>query len=332
LAVAVRGNSVYVAGVFRSPGATFGTIYLGGRGNFDIFVTKLTDNGTSGSFVWAQDGGGQGDEYVSAMEITGAGIYLAGNFGGYYNSTTATFGSTTLTSASVGETDIFVAKLTDAGTSAAFVWAQRAGGPDFDYVQELAVRGTAVYITGGFRGATATFGSTVVTNAGAAGQVDAFLAKVTDAGNAGSFAWALPAGGPGRDESLALFFNNNTISVSGVASLPAVFGSLTLANPSGRLVPFLATVTDATLTGLLSGTATGFALYPNPGHGSTVLQLPRLLGKGTLTVLDAMGRTLLTQPVAGPVAELNLRGLAPGLYQVRVQAGGQQLKHNLVVE
>ena len=340
LAVVARGSSVYVAGVFRSFGATFGTINLVGRGNFDVFVTKLTDNGATASFVWALEAGGSGDEYVSAMDVTATGIYLLGNFAGYYNSTTASFGSTTLTSSSVGESDVFVAKLTDAGTSARFVWARGAGGPGIERTRELAVRGSALYITGDFRGATATFGPTVLTNAGPAGQTgDGFLAKLTDAGTAGSFAWVVQAGGAGGDDCTGIFINTTTISVSGVATPPAAFGNLPLAGPSGVSVPFLATIADPALTAAAAPAAlAGLALFPNPARTATTVRLPAVPGTvaATLTLLDALGRAVRTLqvplPAAGATAEVPLAGLAPGLYRLRVQAGGQQGSRALAVE
>ena len=57
-AIAVRGNEVYVTGVFNSPSATFGTIVLtnadpNGITN-DSFIVKFTDAGTSSRFSWAQ--------------------------------------------------------------------------------------------------------------------------------------------------------------------------------------------------------------------------------------------------------------------------------------
>jgi hypothetical protein len=50
-------------------------------------------------------------------------------------------------------------------------------------------------------------------------------------------------------------------------------------------------------------------------------------------VLDALGRILRTQAVAlNARAEVDLTGLAPGLYAVRVQAKGQVATQRLLVE
>jgi hypothetical protein len=53
----------------------------------------------------------------------------------------------------------------------------------------------------------------------------------------------------------------------------------------------------------------------------------------TLTLLDAMGRTVRTQAAATNArTELDLAGLPAGLYAVRVQPGGSTATRRLVVE
>jgi len=85
-----------------------------------------------------------------------------------------------------------------------------------------------------------------------------------------------------------------------------------------------------------AGALEGLAVYPNPAHGRATIQLPALPGAttATLTVLDALGRTLRIQPAAlNAKAELDLAGLPAGLYAVRVQAGGSTTAtRRLVVE
>lgn len=184
-AVAVNGTSVYVAGYFISPTAGFGTTTLTNAGYGDAFVAKLTDAGSTGSFAWAQRAGGIGHDAVGALAVNGTSVYVAGAFGN-----SAGFGAVTL--ATAGTYDIFVAKLTDAGSTGGFVWAQRSGGSDDDYATALAVNGTSVYVAGAFISPTAGFGSTTLVNAGA---YDVFVTKLTDTGSTGSFAWAQRAGG-----------------------------------------------------------------------------------------------------------------------------------------
>ncbi|MGY3089209.1 hypothetical protein ACVWYF_002249 [Hymenobacter sp. UYAg731] len=61
--------------------------------------------------------------------------------------------------------------------------------------------------------------------------------------------------------------------------------------------------------------------------------IPGATATATLTVLDALGRPVptLIMPTNSKAA-LDLTGLAPGLYAVRVQAGGISVTRRLVVE
>jgi len=80
------------------------------------------------------------------------------------------------------------------------------------------------------------------------------------------------------------------------------------------------------------------ALYPNPARTVVAVVVPAIAGAthATLALVDAVGRTVRTQSLtlsgAGTPAQVALTGLAPGLYRVRVQAGGQQLCRTLAVE
>lgn len=183
-AVAASGSNVYIAGYFNSAVASFGstqlTIGSPGGNNYDGFVAKLTDQGATGGFAWAQPAGGSGRDEALALAVSGTNVYLAGYFAG-----TAAFGSYTLTSA--GSYDAFVAKLTDGGSTGSYTWAQRAGGTDDDRALELAVAGTGVYVAGAFDSPTATFGTSVLTNAGSV-TFDVYVARLADAGTTSSFA------------------------------------------------------------------------------------------------------------------------------------------------
>ena len=186
-ALAVSGTSVYVAGVFDSYTVGFGPATLVSAGTYDVFVAKLTDAGSTGSFMWAQRAGGTGEDGARALAVSGTSIYVAGTF----TSATAGFGPITLTNARLNySSDVFVAKLTDAGNTSSFVWAQRGGGIYDDYASALAVSGSSVYVAGSFSSPTG-FGPATLVSAG----YDVFVAKLTDAGSAGNFAWEQRAGG-----------------------------------------------------------------------------------------------------------------------------------------
>jgi len=80
------------------------------------------------------------------------------------------------------------------------------------------------------------------------------------------------------------------------------------------------------------------SVAPNPTHGAAMVRLMGGPGAApaTLTVLDALGRTVRMQrvglPLAGGPTEVVLVGLNPGLYHVRVQTGAEQSSRVLAVE
>ncbi|MBH8558546.1 T9SS type A sorting domain-containing protein [Hymenobacter negativus] len=327
--LASNGTNLYVLGGFNSSSATFGayTLTKTNAPAASLFITRLTDTG-SGRFDWAQ----QADvDSQPAVAIKGSDIYLAGVFVG-----TGIFGATSLVSG--GGSDIFVAKLTDTGTGAGFAWAQRAGGTGNDRVSAVAVQDRTVYITGYFAGATAAFGTTTLANANASTN-DGFVARLIDAGTAPSFTWADRFGSAGYDYGAVLALTGHTVAIAGGSGTPASFGSLVISNTTSANIAFLASLTDPTLTATTTATGSlSFSLSPNPARTAATLTLPALPGTGTatLTLRDALGRTLRTQTVALPAAglrhPLDLRGLAPGIYAVQVQAGSTAATRRLVVE
>ena len=293
-ALAVDGANVYVVGSFLSSTASFGPVTLTNANTnafiYDVFVAKLTDAGNTGSFVWAQQIGGTGEDYTytGALAVSGSSIYVAGAFG----SSTVVLGSTTLTN--MGLQDAFVAKLTDAGNTGSFVWAQQAGGAGNDYAFTLALSGTSVYMAGEFGSPTIGLGTATLSNGGVS---DLFVAKITDVGNTASFTWAQRAGGTGRDYAGMLAVSGSSVYVAGSFASPSVsFGPTTLTNAgpaTGLPDVFVAKLADAGSVGnfiwaqqaggagsdyatalALSGTnvyVTGDFNSPTAGFGSTML-------------------------------------------------------------
>lgn len=344
-AVAVNGPNVYVAGSFASPTAAFGATTLanvttpGGTNGYDAFVAKLADAGSTGDFVWARQAGGSAIDVANAVAVSGANVYVGGSF----TSATTSFGSTLLANNGAGY-DAYVAALVDAGSSANFSWAQRAGGSGNDFVNAVAATSTNVYVAGSFSSPTATFGSsqpggTSLVNANSNNTADVFVAKLTNAGPSTGFTWAQRAGGMNNDYGQAVALSGTSVHVAGYLAPPASFGSLSITAPAGGQVGFVASLLDA--TGLAAATPrplAGLVLAPNPAHGTVTVQLPAIPGaaQATLTLLDALGRTVRKQLVppraTGATAEMPLAGLAPGLYHLRVQAGEQQASRTLAVE
>ena len=162
--------------------------------------------------------GGSGSRVEATVADASGNVYVAGGFSG-----TISLGNTTLVSA--GLSDIFVAKWSS--TSSRFVWAQRAGGADYDYAAALALNGSTVYLTGAFMG-TAGFGTASLTSTA---SFDVFVAKLTDAGSSAGFAWAQRAGGNSGDFCYAVAVSGANVYVSGFSySNTVALGSITLPN------------------------------------------------------------------------------------------------------
>ena len=129
----------------------------------------MVEAGTSATFSWAVSMGGRSDDNATALAVRGTNVYVAGYF-----SNIATFGSIGLTGTTV--VDLFLAKLTDAGASAAFSWVQQASGSGYVNVGGLVLNGTTVYVAGEIDFA-AHFGSILLP---APNRNAAFLAALTD--------------------------------------------------------------------------------------------------------------------------------------------------------
>lgn len=80
------------------------------------------------------------------------------------------------------------------------------------------------------------------------------------------------------------------------------------------------------------------SVFPNPAHRAASLLLPAVAGatKAQLALFNAVGQQVRTATVplmtGGTSARLDLSGIAPGLYTLRVSAGGQSANQRIAVE
>ncbi|WP_460552215.1 T9SS type A sorting domain-containing protein [Hymenobacter daeguensis] len=328
-ALVASGNSLYLAGDYTG-NLNLGGTTLSSSGGRDAYVLRFQDTGNNAGLAWAKSAGGPNADVATALALSGSSVYVAGSFSGL-----AIFDVNGVVSA--GPANIFVAKLTDAGTSSAFTWAQQAGGTATDGATALAASGSDVYVAGGFSSATAAFGtiSLANTSTATARTTDVFVSRLNDSGPAGTFVWAQKAGGNGADQATSVAVLGSTVLVGGSVAPPAAFGSQLITTSATVSVGFLASLAASPLATAAPAALAGLRLYPNPAHGAATVQLPAVPGAATatLTLFDALGRALRTQTAtANATAELDLTGLAPGLYAVRVQAGGTAGTRQLVVE
>lgn len=250
-ALAATSSGVYITGTFASATADFGAITVRNTSttfghSSDVFVAKLTDVGSTGTFSWALDAGGDMQDGANAIAVQGTSVYVAG----IYRSRTVTFGNVVLPNLSAGSfsCDAFVAKLTDAGTSARFTWAQRVGGEYDDYAYGVAASNGNVYLTGTFTSSTCTLGSLTLTTT--AYYTATFVAKLTDAGSTSRFVWAQQNTGTKEDVSAyAIAADGANVYIAGRFISPtAQLGSTTLV-AVGPPDIFVAKLLDAGSTG-----------------------------------------------------------------------------------
>jgi hypothetical protein len=186
--VSVSDNCTPDAELIISQNPPAGTLLGEGTHVVTVTVTDASGNSascqttftvsTSPQWQWAVSGGGTDPDASFAIARDSAGfLYVAGQFQG-----TATFGSTTLTSA--GGNDVFVAKLDANGN---FLWATRAGGPGADHAATVAVDSNGNVYIGGMSQNPATFGATTLAGGG-------FISKLDPNGN---FIWTISAGNLG---------------------------------------------------------------------------------------------------------------------------------------
>lgn len=209
IAVDNAGN-VYATGAFEGS-VTFGTKSLSSSGAHDVFLWKLN---SSGNHVWAGRFTSTGDDRGTGIAVDGGGnVVLTGWFGSAFNNFNPGNGKATKLP-HFGNSDIFVAKLASASNgSMSLTWAKSIGGAGVDSGQWLALdSANNIYTTGSF-GGPVDFnpGSGTYTLAGAGGN-DAYVSKLSSAGN---FVDAASMGGSGSDggRGIAVDGDGNVITV-----------------------------------------------------------------------------------------------------------------------
>jgi hypothetical protein len=230
-----RGNS-YLIGYFEET-ASFGPFNLTSQGGSDVVIAKLD---AYGYWQWAISAGGSNYENGAGIcRDSNGDIYITGWFRG-----TAYFGSTTLTS--VGEDDVFVAKLDSNGD---WQWAVRGGGIMYDGAYKISVDSQSnIYLTGYFYNIS-VFGSyQIISN----GEFDIFVAKLDPDGN---WLWAASGGGIQSDMGNDICVDSTgSAIITGYFQGTAWFGSTTLTGESKAFVAKLDT--NGTWQWAVAGTGT----------------------------------------------------------------------------
>ncbi|MCK4654382.1 MAG: SBBP repeat-containing protein [Candidatus Cloacimonetes bacterium] len=209
-------GSLYFTGGFEGT-ANFGSTTLTSNGSGDIFVAKVSSDG---SWLWANNAGGNGWDRGRGISVDNFGdLYITGGFSG-----TASFDDIVLTS-NGGYNDIFTAKMSSDGN---WLWANNAGGNDWDLSKSITIDPSGnSYIIGYFY-VTANFDDITLTSNG---DRDIFIAMMSSDGN---WVWADNAGGNDWDSGFSIAIDNSgNLYVTGFFASTASFGPTTLTSSGG---------------------------------------------------------------------------------------------------
>ncbi|RSK51041.1 SBBP repeat-containing protein [Hymenobacter rigui] len=298
-----RGNC-YVGGFFNNDMTLAGnSITTVGA---DSYLASF--NATSGSLQWLRQGGGTGtssannNTHISTLATDRLGnIYTAGDFSG-----TSSLGGQMLTA--VGQSDIFLARYTPAGT---VQWVKTIGTSAPEYSNTL-VTDAAGYTTLVGRRLDASYQPRLLLYGF---QPDGFQYYTNTIGTSGSCLGNRLAQEPGGQLYLAS-------DVSGTAS----FGSTTVQISTGTdgVVGKFRVHTPMASGG--SGGQPSFEVFPNPARGRMIARLswarPGMPLQGYATLSTTMGRVVASQPLQANSAVqsqsvFDASALPTGLYVVQ---------------
>lgn len=206
-------GNIAVSGYFEAATLNVGSVVLTNSTAFsflDVFVVKLN---AAGTVLWANSAGGISDEYTFCTGFDNSGNVF---IGGYYESDTCSFGTSTIIN--TGSWDIFVAKYDAAGNH---LWALTGGGSGNDRSLGMDINNAGEVITTGyFSSSSITFGPSVITNSG---DNDFFIVKLgalTGIEN------------PADDNSLQVYQTGNELSINCFNTIDEI----EIFNLSGQLI------------------------------------------------------------------------------------------------
>jgi hypothetical protein len=82
----------------------------------------------------------------------------------------------------------------------------------------------------------------------------------------------------------------------------------------------------------LANTATAWQVYPNPTNGRIKLEIPVAAQAHTAVLYNALGQQVAQWSLTSLKPELNLGGVAPGVYQLQLRGAGPLPARRLVVQ
>jgi PKD repeat protein len=243
-------GSAYVAGYTSSSDFPMLNQYQGDQGTTDAFVTKLTPAGNGLAYSTYLGGGDQDYGYAIAVDSSGS-AYVTGC------TISSDFPMLNQYQGDQGATDAFVTKLTPSGNGLAY--STYLGGSGNDYGNAIAVDSSgSAYVTG--YTSSANFPTLNQYQGSLAGVIDAFVTKLTPAGN--MLAYSTYIGGSGNDYGNAIAVDSSGSAYVAGETLSADFPTVNQYQGS------LAGTTDAFVTKLApAGNTLAYSTYLGGGGG-----------------------------------------------------------------
>lgn len=281
---------------------------LQGAGALDVWIVKLDDTGT---IQWQKCLGGSSTEWVGSIQQTTDGGYIVGA------STNSNDGDV---SGHHGNQDAWVVKLDDAGN---IQWQKCLGGSGNDVatsVQQAADGGYVVAMRTNSNDGDVS---------GNHGSMDAWVVMLDEAG---TVQWQKCLGGSGHEEAESI--QQTTDGGYVVAGYTEGSNDGDVSGNHGGLDAWVVKLGPAEV-GMAEEEVTRFTLAPNPTRGNVHIGFASGAKPRSVVLLDAMGRTVLVQPIANTsgTTALDLGGHENGLYFVQVRfADGSRATERVVKE
>ena len=225
-------DNLYIAGTGLGT-STFGSTTITANGGTHYFLAKIS---SSGVWQWATHAGGQDTElgYDLFLAVTAAGdAFITDRI---LKSHEFTFGSINVADDNVEGSsgkDVHVAKCSSDGV---WAWVATSAKPVAGHI-DSAIEAIALLPSGGvaiagtYGGGTIAFGSAATLTS--AGNQDAFVARVSDAG---VWEWAASGGGPDTDVTGISVAADGSIGLTGTMKFPAngdgSYGAQSISAPS----------------------------------------------------------------------------------------------------
>lgn len=192
-----------------------------------LIVAKIDATGSSQSIYGTTSGNATGTGLV--VDNDNNNIIVTG----YFNSSSVTLGTNTISNAGSGTNDILFATISTAFNSFSLF---RAGGSDNDLAYGISIDPTgSTYVTGTFRSASISFGTISQVTLTSTGAQDGFVVKFALNYNGQIADWTKPISGASdaNSNSIAYDNKNGTVYVVGDFNTNAVFDNDSLIGVSG---------------------------------------------------------------------------------------------------